>query len=127
MIGIELPLRRARADEPVPAGAQFNAFIHVATDDTVTFTLPAVEMGQGVYTSQTQCLAEELDVALDRVIAAHAPGRPGQLRKSGLHRPGDRRLDDDHGLDGAAAKGRGGSRVMLVQAAAAQWGVDTAA
>ena len=73
LIGIELPLARARADEPVPTGARFNAFIHVAPDDTVTFTLPAVEMGQGVYTSQAQCLAEELDVGLDKVIAAHAP------------------------------------------------------
>src|SRR5580700_7928742 len=46
LIGIELPLARARADEPVPTGTRFNAFIHVAADNTVTFTLPAVEMGQ---------------------------------------------------------------------------------
>src|ERR1700722_4596945 len=72
-IGIELPLARARADEPAPTGTRFNAFIHVAPNDTVTFTLPAVEMGQGVYTSQTQCLAEELDIALEKVVAAHAP------------------------------------------------------
>src|ERR1700728_41315 len=73
LIGIEPPVARARADEPMPTGTRFNAFVHVAVDDTVTFTLPAVEMGQGVYTSQAQCLAEELDVGLDKVVAAHAP------------------------------------------------------
>jgi isoquinoline 1-oxidoreductase beta subunit len=73
LIGVELPPRPARADEPVPTGARFNAFIHVAPDDRVTFTMPAVEMGQGVYTSQAQCLAEELDIGLDKVVAAHAP------------------------------------------------------
>ena len=52
LVGIELPSAPARAEEPVPTGPRFNAFIHVAPDDTVTFTLPAVEMGQGVYTSQ---------------------------------------------------------------------------
>ena len=73
LLGIELPVARARADEPMPTGTRFNAFVHVAADDTVTFTLPAVEMGQGVYTSQAQCLAEELDAGLDKVVAAHAP------------------------------------------------------
>src|SRR4051812_537798 len=72
LVAIELPWSAARAamasaPEPVPTGQRFNAFIHVAPDDRVTFTLPAVEMGQGVYTSQSQCIAEELDVALDKV------------------------------------------------------------
>ena len=73
LIAIELPWAAARADEPTPTGKRFNAFIHIAPDDTVSFTLPAVEMGQGVFTSQTQCIAEELDVAPEKVIALPAP------------------------------------------------------
>ncbi len=125
LIGIELPVVRARADEP-PTGAHFNAFVHVAPDDTVTFTLPAVEMGQGVYTSQAQCLAEELDIGLDKVTAFAAPpdqahyGSPifviqatgGSTTTMAWTRP----------LRKAAAA----ARAMLVQAAAAKWGVDPA-
>ncbi|HWU73989.1 MAG TPA: molybdopterin cofactor-binding domain-containing protein, partial [Sphingomonas sp.] len=78
MIAIDFPWGAARAapvsnPEPVATGQRFNAYIHVAPDDRITFTLPAVEMGQGVYTSQAQCIADELDVALDKVIAEHAP------------------------------------------------------
>ncbi|MDL2409745.1 hypothetical protein PY650_29820 [Rhizobium calliandrae] len=75
LIGIELPSTDARADEPVPTGARFNAFIHIAPDDKVTFTLPAVEMGKGVYTSQAQCIAEELDDWTSRWTRSSSPLR----------------------------------------------------
>jgi isoquinoline 1-oxidoreductase beta subunit len=71
LIGIDFGM--ARADEPAPSGARINAFIHIAQDDRITFTMPAVEMGQGVYTSQAMCIAEELDVGLLQVVGAHAP------------------------------------------------------
>jgi isoquinoline 1-oxidoreductase beta subunit len=122
LIGIDFG--PARAEEPTPAGARMNAFIHIAPDDRVTLTMPAVEMGQGVYTSQAMCLAEELDVALDQVIAAHAPpdqanyGNPvfvvqatgGSTTTSAWFLPLRRA--------GAAA------RMMLLEAAAATWRVD---
>jgi isoquinoline 1-oxidoreductase beta subunit len=124
LIGIELPVARARADEPMPTGTRFNAFVHVAVDDTVTFTLPAVEMGQGVYTSQAQCLAEELDVGLDKVVAAHAPpdqanyGNPIFVIQATGGSTTTRAWTELLRKAGAAA------RVMLVQAAAAEWRVD---
>ena len=122
LIGIDFG--PARAEEPTPAGARMNAFIHIAPDDRVTLTMPAVEMGQGVYTSQAMCLAEELDVALDQVVAAHAPpdqanyGNPafvvqatgGSTTTSAWFLPLRRA--------GAAA------RLMLLEAAAASWRVD---
>src|SRR5580658_3476285 len=122
LIGVDFGA--ARATGPLPSGGRMNAFIHVAPDGRITFTLPAVEMGQGVYTSQAMCLAEELEVGLDQVVAAHAPpdqanyGSPvfviqatgGSTTTSAWFLPLRRA--------GATA------RAMLLQAAAMQWGVD---
>ena len=124
LIGIDFGA--ARAEEPSPVGARLNAFIHIAPTDQVTIVMPAVEMGQGVYTSQAMCVAEELDVGLDQVVAAHAPpdqanyGNPvfviqatgGSTTTSAWFLPLRRA--------GATA------RTMLLQAAAAGWGVDPA-
>jgi isoquinoline 1-oxidoreductase beta subunit len=127
MVGIALPLPRARADEPVPKGAAFNAFIHIAGDDTVTFTLPAVEMGQGVYTSQAQCIAEELDVGLDKVVAAHAPPDQAHYGSPILVVQATGGSTTTKAWSEPLRKAGATARAMLVQAAAAQWGVDAAA
>jgi len=127
LIGVELPPVEARADEPVPTGARFNAFIHVATDDAVTFTMPAVEMGQGVYTSQAQCLADELDIDIDRLVAAPAPaditnyGHP----LFGIQATGG--STTTMAWSGPLRKAAASARAMLVHAAAAKWGVDPGA
>ena len=39
----------------------------------VTFISPAIEMGQGTFTSLPMLAAEELDVALDQVSVEHSP------------------------------------------------------
>jgi isoquinoline 1-oxidoreductase subunit beta len=126
LIGIELPLARARADEPVPTGTRINAFIHVAPDDTVTFTLPAVEMGQGVYTSQAQCLAEELDIALDKVIAAHAPPDQANYGSPVFVIQATGGSTTTLAWSGPLRKAGAAARAMLVQAAAAKWDADPA-
>ncbi|MDZ7374839.1 MAG: molybdopterin-dependent oxidoreductase [candidate division KSB1 bacterium] len=45
----------------------FNAFLRIAEDGTVSCFTGKIEMGQGVITSLAQMLAEELDVPFDRV------------------------------------------------------------
>jgi isoquinoline 1-oxidoreductase beta subunit len=126
MIGVELPLSRARAAEPAPPARPVNAFIHIATDDTVTFTLPAVEMGQGVYTSQAQCLAEELDVELDKVIAAHAPPDQANYGSPVFVVQATGGSTTTMAWSGPLRKVGATARAMLVQAAATKWGVDPA-
>ncbi len=54
---------RIRPQDP----ADFNAFLRIAEDGQVTCFLGKVEMGQGIYTSMAQLLAEELDVAVESV------------------------------------------------------------
>ncbi|MCA1451579.1 hypothetical protein I6F26_35005, partial [Ensifer sp. IC3342] len=56
VIGIELPAHARRRSRPRRRpGARLR--VH------------AVEMGQGVYTSQAMCMAEELEIGLDQVQA----------------------------------------------------------
>ncbi|MBV9112057.1 MAG: xanthine dehydrogenase family protein molybdopterin-binding subunit [Hyphomicrobiales bacterium] len=126
LIGIELPPARARADEPLTTGIRLNAFIHVAPDDTVTLTLPAVEMGQGVYTSQAQCLAEELDIGLDKVIAAHAPPDQANYGSPIFKIQATGGSTTTMAWTGPLRKAGATARAMLLQAAAAEWGVEAA-
>ena len=123
-IGIELPSTAACADEPVPTGARFNAFIHIAPDDSVTFTLPAVEMGQGVYTSQAQCIAEELDIGLDKVIAAAAPPDQADYGSPVFIVQATGGSTTTMAWTGPLRKAGAAARAMLVRAAAVEWGVD---
>lgn len=113
---------------PAHASGPFapNAFIRIPTQGKVVLVMSSVEMGQGIYTAMAMLIAEELEVALDQVTLEHAPADPsryanpllgdqitgGSLAIRGIYEP--------MRLAGAAA------RVMLVNAAARQWGVDPA-
>jgi isoquinoline 1-oxidoreductase beta subunit len=103
-----------------------NAFIAIAPDGKVTFQIPQEEMGQGVYTSLSQLIADELDVSLDRVTPLPAPpieavyGAPGSGRMSTGGSRSIRNYYTPLRLVGASG------RAMLVQAAANQWQVDAA-
>lgn len=126
LIAIELPWAAARADEPTPTGKRFNAFIHIAPDDTVSFTLPAVEMGQGVFTSQTQCIAEELDVAPEKVIALPAPPDQANYGSPVFVIQATGGSTTTMSWSGPLRKAGATARAMLVAAAAARWQVDPA-
>jgi isoquinoline 1-oxidoreductase beta subunit len=103
-----------------------NAFIRIAPSGETTFVMPQVEMGQGVYTSLSMILAEELDADFSKLTLEHAP-------------PSDKLYGNP--LFGIQATGNSNSvrafwkplrvaaatsRAMLVQAAAQQWQVDPA-
>jgi isoquinoline 1-oxidoreductase len=45
----------------------YNAFLHIAEDGTVSCFTGKIEMGQGVITSLAQMMAEELNVPLEKV------------------------------------------------------------
>jgi isoquinoline 1-oxidoreductase beta subunit len=56
-----------------PATFAPNAFVRVATDDTVTIIVNKSEMGQGVYTSLPMLLAEELEADWSKIKVESAP------------------------------------------------------
>jgi len=63
---------------------QFNAWVSISPDSTVTIVCPSAEMGQGVYTSLPLILAEELDADWSKVKVEFAPANP---KLYGNHHP----------------------------------------
>ena len=71
LYGFHVPA--SSASEAPKAAPLANAFIRIDDKGVVTLIIPQVEMGQGVYTSLSQILAEELDSDWNRVRVEHAP------------------------------------------------------
>jgi isoquinoline 1-oxidoreductase beta subunit len=118
LVGFELPRGGRLAAQTVPGASKLNAWIHVGADDTVTFMIDKVEMGQGTVTSLSQLMAEELGVEWAKFRTEFPPvdpayGMQGVFGSQSI-RTSYRRLRQ------VAAT----ARTMLVQAAAQQWGVD---
>src|SRR5210317_831375 len=55
------------SDGDAKLGDEYNAYLRIKEDGRVDCLVGKIEMGQSVYTSLKQLLAEELDVALDDV------------------------------------------------------------
>ncbi len=115
------PLRWAGAAPPSPATLTPTVWLRVDEDGTVTVVVGRSEMGQGVRTSLPMIAAEELDVPFSAVaVEQAAPGPSFQdLGTGGSSSTMDLWTPLRHA--GAAA------RAMLVQAAAARWGVPAEA
>ncbi len=134
-------------------GALLTTWVKIAPDNTVTVFVPHAEMGQGVQTALPMMLAEELDADWTLVRMEQAPADPafanaglarGYLRGDAsipalLAGPSDfafRKIAEfmnlqitggslsvrATGVDGMRRTGAA-ARWMLIQAAAAEWGV----
>ena len=100
MLGFHVGGAWRRRKKPRPNGAggrkyqlNPNAFIAIAPDGKVSLQIPQEEMGQGVYTSLSQILADELDVDFANVTPLPAPpvdtlyGSPRSHRSPRAARP----------------------------------------
>jgi isoquinoline 1-oxidoreductase subunit beta len=69
--------KKAAAEAAAPTPTKYvlnpNAFIAITPEGKVSFQIPQEEMGQGVYTSLSQLLADELDVDFADVTPLPAP------------------------------------------------------
>src|SRR5687767_15904504 len=100
------------------ADLNFNSYLSIATDGTITIFSPNPELGQNVMTSFPMIVAEELDADWSQVKAMQAP----------LDKKFDRQLTGGSGAiphswkrlrtAGASAK------YLLIAAAAKRWNVD---
>lgn len=116
----------ADAPEPLlpPAMKPF-AWVKIATDDTVTLTIPEAEMGQGIESTLAMLMADELEVGWNNVKTAWAPLDP-------LYGDGPRRDMFTGASSSVSTQWKklrmvgAVTRELLVAAAMKQWGVDRA-
>ena len=126
MLGVSIPRLAPAFAAETNADFAPNAFIRIDQDGKVTFTIPQVEMGQGIYTALSMVLAEELDAPFEQVTAVAAPPNDKLYANPllGFQVTGGstsvRAFWGPMRIAGAAA------RAMLVKAAAANWSVDPA-
>jgi isoquinoline 1-oxidoreductase beta subunit len=103
-----------------------NGFIRINPTGPVTLVIPMIEMGQGVYTSLSMLLAEELEVKLDQIQVQHAPPNHALYVNSiiGIQNTGGSASVRAFwtSLRQAGAVGRN----LLIAAAAQRWNVDPA-
>jgi len=100
-------------------GIELNAWIIIGTDGRVTLVCHRAEMGQGVYQSLPQILAEELEVDLDAVDVVFAPGNNKKYGSQITGGSSSVRINYKKLLPLAAS-----AREMLVAAAAGAWAVS---
>jgi isoquinoline 1-oxidoreductase subunit beta len=124
LVGVTLPVvpkLRAQRDGASPP-VKPNAYIHIGSDDAVTFIITKGEMGQGTVTSLSQILADELDCDWKNVRTEFAPVDPS------LYGP-------MQGVYGSTSirtqwmqlrKAGASARLLLIQAAAQKWGIEAA-
>ena len=106
------------------AVAELGPFIHIGADNTVTVLIKHLDKGQGVTTGLPTIVAEELDASWSQMRAEFAPADVSLYANNSLGGTqgtgGSTSVTDSWmQLRNAAA----GARAMLVQAAAAKWGV----
>ncbi len=129
IISFMIPASAKRIADPfVPGPDVFfspNAFLRIGNDGTINVILSHVEMGQGIWTTLTMLIAEELDADWKSVKVEHSPaGKPWAHASFGIQITGGSSSTysefDRYRQAGATA------RTLLVSAAAKKLGVNAA-
>jgi isoquinoline 1-oxidoreductase subunit beta len=125
LLGFALPRAHA-AEASDAAAAPFapDGFIRIDRNGAVTLIMCQVEMGQGVYTSISQILADELDVDFKRVLVEAAPPNDALYTNPALGFQVTGGSTSIRIFFMPMRKVGASARAMLVEAAAATWRVD---
>jgi isoquinoline 1-oxidoreductase beta subunit len=121
-LGMYLPLGSKVAEAQAKTNSP-NAWVKIGTDNAITIMCARSEMGQDVYTSMTMLVAEELEVDINKVKVEFAP--PAEVYINSLL--GGQLTGGSTAVRDAWEKLRkagASARMMIVAAAAKEWGVD---
>ena len=124
LLGVYLPWTRGAKAQVAEETLAPNAFVRIKPDDSITLVMPQVEMGQGTYTSMSMLIAEELEVDLPRVDLEAAPPSDKLYANPLLGFQVTGGSTSVMGFWEPLRRAGATARIMLIQAAAAQWAVD---
>src|SRR6185295_11754585 len=121
-LGLQLPFGPGvvRAADGSP---EIGAWVVIRPDDTVVVRVVRSEMGQGTITGLAQMVTEELECNWSKVVTEYpTPGESVKRKRvwGDFSTGGSRGIRTSHDY---VRKGGAQARMMLVQAAANQWGV----
>ena len=124
-LGLRLPFGPAvvRAADGSP---EIGAWVVIRPDDTVVIRVARSEMGQGTITGLAQLVAEELECDWAKVTTEYPTPGQNLARKrvwGSYSTGGSRGIRESNEY---VRKGGATARIMLIQAAANQWGVPAA-
>jgi len=76
--GLQYAKSRARTFSGLGLGGgkSLNAWVNIAPDNKITLAVARSEMGQGIYTSLAQLIAEELEVDMEQIEVAFPQPEP---------------------------------------------------
>ncbi|MGI9434364.1 MAG: molybdopterin cofactor-binding domain-containing protein [Geminicoccaceae bacterium] len=123
-LGVSLPFLPGTAKSATAAAAAFNPFVKIGTDGTVTVVVKHLDKGQGSATGLATLVADELDAAWEQIAVEFAPANATLYNNL--------QWGEVQGTGGSSAiansfdqyrKASATARVMLIEAAAAEWGV----
>src|SRR5262249_28845194 len=126
LLGVYLPRTIGAKAQVADETLAPNAFVRIKPDDSITLIMPQVEMGQGTYTSMSMLIAEELEVDLAKVGPEAAPPSDKLYANPLLGFQVTGGSTSVMGFWEPLRRAGATARVMLIQAAAAQWNVDPA-
>ncbi|TYL99190.1 xanthine dehydrogenase family protein molybdopterin-binding subunit [Bradyrhizobium rifense] len=127
VLGFGLYQMRPASAEASSAGLALfapNAFIRIDSEDRISLVIDKCEVGQGVYTSLSMLLAEELDVGLDQVAIEPAPPDEQLYADPILHLQATGNSTSVRSSWMELRRAGAAARQMLIAAAAAEWRVD---
>ncbi|KGM32867.1 xanthine dehydrogenase family protein molybdopterin-binding subunit [Inquilinus limosus] len=122
-VALPLSLRPALAAAEA-SGFAPNAFIRIDRQGLVTLVIPSAEMGQGIYTAEAMLLAEELEVGLDQVRLEHSPPSDALYGNPLIGAQLTGGSTSIRGFWTPLRQAGAAARMLLIAAAAKQWGVD---
>ena len=115
----------AGTESDAPKGIPLNAWVRIATDDSVTITVSQAEMGQGIRTTLPAVLAEELGADWSRVRLEDSPTDPA-YRNPRINWQFTGNSESTPSFFELMRQMGASAREMLIGAAAKKWNVDPA-